>query len=61
MMNVKPIKSKKAYDNTLKEIDCLFEAKPNTKESDHLEILTTLVEEYEEKHYKIDFPDPVGL
>ncbi len=58
-MNIKPIKSQKAYKQALCEIDKLFAAKPNTSEGDRLEVLTTLVEAYEEKHHKIDFPDPV--
>ncbi len=34
-------------------------AKPNTEEMDKLEVLTTLVESYEEQFYKIDAPDPI--
>lgn len=59
-MNIEPIKTKKDYDATLKEIETLFEAKPNTPEGDLLDVLTTLVEVYEEKHYSIPKPDPIG-
>lgn len=34
-------------------------AKPNTPQMDALEVLTTLVEAYEEQFYKIDAPDPI--
>jgi len=37
----------------------LMRAKPNTPEMDELEVLTTLVEAYEEQFYKIDAPDPI--
>ena len=32
---------------------------PNTPEFDELDILTTLVEAYEEKHYPIALPNPI--
>ena len=58
-MNIKPIKTEQDYDNTLRRIDVLFEAKPNTQEFDELEILTTLVENYENKYYQINISDPI--
>ncbi len=42
-----------------KEIDRLFDAAPDTPEGDRLEILATLVEAYEDKHYDIPLPDPI--
>jgi len=58
-MNIKPIKSEQDYANTLVQIESLMRAKPNTPQMDELEILTTLVEAYEEQHYKMDAPDPI--
>ena len=58
-MNIKPIKTEQDYDNTLQRIDVLFEAQPNTQEFDELEILTTLVENYENKYYQINISDPI--
>ena len=58
-MNIKPIKTKKDYKEALKEIEVLFDAKPNTPKGDRLDILTALVESYEERHFPIDFPDPI--
>ncbi len=58
-MNIKPIKSEADYDAALKEVEKLFEAKPNTPDSDRLEVLTALVEAYEDKRYSIPAPDPI--
>jgi HTH-type transcriptional regulator/antitoxin HigA len=58
-MNIRPIKTDADYDAALKEIEALFDATPNTPNGDRLEILTTLVEAYEEQHYAIPAPDPV--
>lgn len=35
-------------------------ARRNTPEGDRLDVLTTLVEAWEAKHYPIDLPDPVA-
>ena len=58
-MNIKPIKNEQNYSETLQRIEKLMSAKPNTPQMDELEVLTTLVEAYEEQHYKIDAPDPI--
>jgi HTH-type transcriptional regulator/antitoxin HigA len=58
-MNIKPIKTKSDYQAALKEIEKLLDAKPNTPQSDRLEVLTILVEDYEDKHYNIPLPNPV--
>jgi len=58
-MNIKPIKSEKDYTDTLSQIEKLMDAEPNTPQMDELEVLTTLIEAYEEQHYKIDVPDPI--
>ena len=58
-MEIKPIKTETDYQVALEEIDRLFDAAPNTPEGDRLEVLTTLVEAYEDKHYDIPLPDPI--
>jgi len=58
-MNIKPIKSEEDYIATLKQIESLMDAKPNTLKMDELEVLTTLVEAYEAQNYVIDAPDPI--
>ena len=59
-MQIKPIKSERDYRRVLKEIDQLMGARPNTPQGDRLDVLTTLVEAWEEKHHPIDPPDPVA-
>ena len=58
-MEIKPIKNEADYQAVLEEIERLFDADPDTPEGDRLEVLTTLVEAYEEKHYSIPMPDPI--
>lgn len=60
-MNIKPIHNDIDYKAALREVSAYFEnePEPNTPEGDHFEILLTLVEAYEAKHYHIDPPDPV--
>jgi HTH-type transcriptional regulator/antitoxin HigA len=58
-MTLKPIKTKKDYQHALDRLELLFDAKKNTKEGDELEILSILIEKYEDEHFPIDFPDPI--
>ena len=58
-MDIKPIRTEADYDDMLRKIEALFEAEPETPEGDELEVLVTLVEAYEEKHYEIPPPDPI--
>lgn len=58
-MKIKVIKNKKDYEDTLKRIEKLFDANPNTEEGDLLELLVTLVEIYEQKKFSIAPPDPI--
>ena len=59
IIEVKPIKTEKDYEDALAEIERLFDARPGTADGDRLEILTTLVEAYENQNYAIPLPDPV--
>jgi HTH-type transcriptional regulator/antitoxin HigA len=58
-MDLKPIKTETDYRNALKRLEVIFDAKPGTKESDELEILGLMVDDYENKHYPIEAPDPI--
>jgi len=58
-MNIYPIKTEKDYKKTLLEIETLMKSEVNTPEGDRLDVLVTLVEDYERKHYPMDFPDPI--
>jgi len=58
-MEIKPIKNERDYRKALKEIDSLMNARANTAEGDRLDVLVTLVEVWEQKHWPIDLPDPI--
>lgn len=58
-MNIKLIKTKKDYQQALNRLEVIFDAKPNTKEGDELEVLGLLIETYEKEHFPISYPDPV--
>ena len=58
-MNIAPIKSTRNYERALSRIEHLMDSKPGTKAGDELDVLTTLVEAYEAKHYAICPPDPI--
>ena len=53
------IKNEEDYDMALSRIERLMDAKPGTSEMDELELLTALVEMYEERHFPISPPDPI--
>jgi len=58
-MDIKPIKTEADYQAALKEIESLMMAAIDTLEGEKLDVLTTLVEAYEAKHFPVDLPDPV--
>lgn len=58
-MDIKPIKTDEDYSAALEEIERLMDAQPNTPEGDRLDVLTTLVDAWEEKRYPIEEPDPI--
>ena len=58
-MKIKPIKTQADYEGALGEIERLFDAKPGTAEADRLEVLSTLTEVHEERHYALPLPDPI--
>jgi HTH-type transcriptional regulator/antitoxin HigA len=58
-MEIKPIRTEHDYEETLKQIEAIFDAQPSTPEFDLLEVLSILVENYEEDHYPVTLPDPI--
>ena len=58
-MEIKPIKTEQDYNMSIKRIEELWGAKRDTSEGDELDLLCTLVESYEMKHYPIAPPDPI--
>ena len=60
-MNIHPIRTKADYKRALREVSAYFdnEPEPGSEDGDRFEILATLVEAYEAKHFPIDAPDPI--
>jgi HTH-type transcriptional regulator/antitoxin HigA len=58
-MDIAPIKTQRDYRRVLKEIEGLMRARRNTPEGDRLDVLVTLVQAWERKHYPMELPDPV--
>ena len=58
-MEISPIRNHRDYRRTLKEIDGLMLARRHTSDGDRLDVLATLVEAWEAKHYSLGLPDPV--
>ncbi|MBI3285083.1 MAG: transcriptional regulator [Burkholderiales bacterium] len=59
-MDIKPIRTEADHRAALKEIETLMTAELGTPERDKLDILATLVQAYEQKHFPLDLPDPVA-
>ncbi len=57
--NPKIIKTEAEYEVMLARIEEIFDARLNTPEGDELELLTLLVERYEETEFPIDLPTPI--
>ena len=58
-MEIRPIKTEEDYNTSIRRIEVLWGAKKDTPQGDELDLLVTLVESYEMKHYPIAPPDPV--
>jgi HTH-type transcriptional regulator/antitoxin HigA len=58
-MNIKAIKTEKDYEQALSRLEEIFHAPPNTNEGDEAEVLSILIEKYEDEHYPIEAPDPI--
>lgn len=55
----KPITTEQEYESALKELEPIFEADPNTPDGQKAELLSILIEAYEDKHYPIPASDPI--
>ncbi|MCK5815476.1 MAG: transcriptional regulator [Flavobacteriaceae bacterium] len=58
-MEIKVIKTEEDYNSTLKRFEEIFHAPIDSKEGDEAELLSILIERYEEEHYPIEAPDPI--
>lgn len=60
MSKIKPIRTEVDYKAALAHIDALMDAEPGTPEGEELDVLTDLVEYYEEKHVPMSFPSAIA-
>ncbi|MCF8308751.1 MAG: helix-turn-helix domain-containing protein [Bacteroidales bacterium] len=58
-MKIKPIKTEEDYRQALERLEEIFNAKSGTPEGDELEILSMLIDKYENENFPINFPDPI--
>jgi len=58
-MKIVPIRNEKDYQNALNRLEEVFEAKKGTDEGDELEILSILIDRYENENFPIGMPDPI--
>jgi HTH-type transcriptional regulator/antitoxin HigA len=58
-MDIQPVKTKRGYKKALIRMETIITAKPGTQLGDELDVLATLVDTYEQKHFPIDAADPV--
>jgi len=58
---LKPIKNNRQYEDALARAYALMQKniKPDSKESDELEVLSILIKEYENEHYSVSKPSPL--
>ena len=58
-MEIRPIKTENDYEKSLERLEEIFDAKSGSKEGDELEVLSILIDNYENENYQIELPDPV--
>jgi len=58
-MNIKPIRNENDLQKSFSQLETVFQAEAGTEEADDREVLVTLIEAYENKHYPITPPDPI--
>lgn len=58
-MEIKAIKTEEDYNQALERLGKIFHVKVDTPEGDEAEILSILIEKFEDKHYPIGMPDPI--
>jgi HTH-type transcriptional regulator / antitoxin HigA len=58
-MDIRPIRTKADHRAALREVERLWNADPGTLDGDRVDVLVTLIEAYEARHFPIDQPDPI--
>ncbi|KAA5838640.1 helix-turn-helix domain-containing protein [Pseudomonas chlororaphis] len=60
-MQIRPIHTDQDYRAALKQVSVLFdnEPEPGTEQGDYFDVMITLIEAYEAKHFPVDLPNPI--
>ncbi len=58
-MDIKVLKTEEDYNQALKRLEVIFHAHVDSNEGDEAELLSVLIEKYEDEHYPIEAPDPI--
>ena len=58
-MEIKPIKTKADHRAALKAVERLMSARQGARDGERLDLLVTLIEAYERKHFPMERPDPI--
>jgi HTH-type transcriptional regulator/antitoxin HigA len=58
-MEIKPVRTEKDYERALTRLEAIFDAKKGSGQGDELEVLSILIDHYEQQHFPVAFPDPV--
>lgn len=59
IMKIRPVKNEEDYRKALKRLEVIFDAPAGTEEGDEADVLGLLIDDYENKHYPIEAPDPI--
>ncbi|WP_452226369.1 helix-turn-helix domain-containing protein [Lacinutrix cladophorae] len=58
-MNIAPIRNEKDYQKALERLEDIFDSKKGTEQGDELEILSILIDRFENENFPIGMPDPI--
>lgn len=58
-MKIAPIRNEADYQNALDRLELIFDSKKDTEQGDELEILSILIDRYENETFPIEMPDPI--
>ncbi|MEN9910109.1 MAG: hypothetical protein RLZZ540_3268 [Bacteroidota bacterium] len=58
-MKIAPIKTENDYEKALERLEVIFDATPDSIEGDEAEILSLLIDNYENQYFPIEAPDPI--
>ena len=58
-MQLKTLKTKEDYTNSLTRFEAIFQAEYGTPENDEADVLALLIKDYENRYYIIEEPDPI--